>query len=117
MNATGNVFFYFSIGLAILLLFGILKYLIREKYAASIYSTPETKQKILESSKKMISLLRIFLWLSPVCLILLPWRISNFTDQNWIIVFICMALICVNVFVEYLFRKWLYQYLSKPDIA
>jgi hypothetical protein len=117
MNATGNVFIFLSIGLAILALFGILNYLLREKYAASINKNPEAKQKILESSKQMISLLRIFLWLSPLYLILLPWLISNFTDLNWIFVFICMALISVNVFVEYLFRKWLYQYLLKPEIA
>jgi len=28
-----------------------------------------------------------------------------------------MALISVNVFIEYVFRKWLYQYLLKPEIA
>ena len=117
MNPTDNLFIYLSIGLAILLLFGIMKYIIREKYAASIYKTPETKQKILESSKKMISLLRIFLWLSPLYLIFLPWLISNFTDLNWIFVFISMALIYANVLIEYFFQKWRYQHLISLDSA
>ncbi len=117
MNATGNMIFYINIGLAILLLFGILKYLIREKYAASIYNTPDAKQKIFEFTKKINSLLRIFLWLTPLYLILLPWLISNFTDLNWIDVFICMALICANVLFIYLFRKWLYQYLISLHIV
>ncbi len=111
MKSLETAFFYIAIGLAILLPFGILKYTLREKYAASIYRHPEAKRRILGSRRWLVPLLRIFLWLSPLYLILIPLLLYEYSDQNGITAFACMALIIANVFVEYRFQKWLYLYL------
>jgi hypothetical protein len=112
MNNGEKVLLYFSIGFAILLPFGILKYIAREKLAASAYQHPEVKRKMLRYLKRLVPLLRIFLLLSPVYLILVPWLLSEYSDLRGVTVFSCMALMLTNVFVEYRFREWLYHYLE-----
>ena len=117
MNNEETVLFYLGIAFAILLPFGILKYIVREKYAASVYQHPEIKQRIFGYQKKLVPLLRIFLWLSPLYLIVLPWLLSKYASLNGMTVFACMVLMVANVFVEYRFREWLHQYLEKPNTA
>lgn len=117
MYSSETAFFYFGIGLAILLPFGILKYIIREKIAASVYQHPEAKNRILGYERGLVPLLRIILWLSPLYLILLPLLLSEYSGLNRITVFACMMLMVANVFMEYHFRKWLYQYLTKLGLA
>ena len=110
-----TAFFYFGIGLAIFLLYGILKYIIREKLAAQVSQNPEAKKRILGNERMLIPLLRIMIWLSPIYLILFPLLLSKYSGLNGLTIFACMTLMVANVFLEYRFRKWLYQYLLKPD--
>jgi hypothetical protein len=115
MNQADAFFKYLSIGFAIVLLFGMIKYLAREKFAAVYASSPAAKIGFLKGQKLIISLSRIFLWLSPLYLFLLPWLLSTYSNLNGVVVFVCMILMVANVLVEFLFRKYLVQYLSKSN--
>ncbi len=105
-------FIYLSIGLAILLPFGIQKYIARQKYATSVYQRLDVKQRMLGYHKILVPLMRVFLLLSPLYLIFIPWLFSKYTNLSGFIVFVCMVLMVSNAFLEYRFRQWLFQYLE-----
>jgi len=104
---------YLSVGLAILLLFGMIKYIAREKFSAAYATSRDAKNRFLKGQKLIISLLRFFLWLSPLYIFLVPWLLSEYSDLNGAVVFACMVLMVANALVEFLLRRYLFQYLNK----
>ncbi len=112
-----KIFIYLTVAFALFLPLGIFIYYRREKVAASVKHNAKTNIKIIVLYKKAVSILRLLLWISPFYLILVPWAFSKYLDVNGIIVFACMVLMFANVLVEYLYLKWISQYLSKPDPA
>ena len=108
-----TTFFYIGVVFAILLPFGILKYIFREKLVVSMYQQPEAIKRDLGYQRRFVPFLRIFLWLSPLYLFLVPWFLYKYSGGNGITIFASSALMTANIYVEYRFRKWLYQYLEK----
>ena len=110
-------FLYLAIGSAILLPFSIVLYTLREKRAIAIKRRAETNPKFIKKLKQIVTNFRFLLWLSPFYLIFAPWAMSKYLDINGIIIFASMALMFANIFIQYIHNKWLYQYLTMPDIA
>lgn len=127
MNNIWNVLIHiFGICEAILLPLYILQYVFREKYMvkfslkryrAAFYQHPEKKEKIINSTKQLISLFRFMLWLSPFYVIFVPWAIAKYSDLNGFGLFPIMAMLFALVYVEYHYVKWLYNYLIRLDNA
>jgi hypothetical protein len=110
-------FLYLAIGSAILLPFSIVLYTLREKRAVAIKRRAETNPKLIRILKRQVTNFHFLLWLSPIYLIFVPWAMSKYLDINGIIIFASIALLFVNIFIQYIHNKWLYQYLTKSDIA
>ncbi len=106
-------FLYLAIASAIMLVYGITIYILREKLSTARKQPVDLNLKIIESVKRAISLLKVFLWLSLLFVIIVPWVCSKHLNINGIIVFACMALIEANALINYINQKWYYQFLLK----
>ena len=110
-------FLCISFGLILILLFAIVRYLYREKYAASFSKLPDARrERLVQSDRALVQVFRIFLWLSPLYLIIVPLIFFFFDKESFLVVTICMALLVVTVSQEYLFRKWLINYMETREI-
>ena len=118
MDNLEKFFLFYSIAAIIGLLYGLTLYILREKLSRRRKHPGNIDSKLIENTKRMISLLRIFLWSSPIYLIFVPWIVSTYLDINGYIVFAVMALMVANALILYLNQKWYYLYLlelTKPS--
>jgi hypothetical protein len=98
-------------------LWGIGLLFFRRKYAEQLSSLPEQRvQAVLGSSRKMVKVIRILFWLSPIYLVLVPLVICYTFGGKWFVLALTiMALMYLLVLPEYTFRKRLLRYFSKLD--
>jgi hypothetical protein len=115
MNNHEKLFLYLAIASAIFLLYGLTLYLLREKLSRRRKQPSNINPKLIENTKHTISLLKIFLWSSPVYLIFVPWIFYKYLDTNGFIAFVSMALVIANTVILYINQKWYYQYLRELD--
>lgn len=108
---------FFTIGLAILLPFGILKYKFRENYANEVLSKlPEAKRnRIYSLNKKTITLFKITLWLAPLYLFVIPFSLFYYFDQNLMLSVIFILLLYATILIEFYFLKWKTNYLQSTN--
>jgi hypothetical protein len=104
-----SFFDYLLIGFAILLPMGVLKYLIREKYAQQLLAGSEVQRlKVLKSTATLLKMLKWFLYLSPL---ILPYGLYKYAQADLLRTSSLTVLLVVTVGLEYLFRKWLFNRL------
>jgi hypothetical protein len=88
-------------------------FLFRKKYAETLLSVPEERQKqILESSLKIVQIFRILFWLSPIYLILVPLAISFLSRSLSVYMAVEMALLYLGVLPVFLSRKLLIRHFD-----
>ncbi len=108
-----SLFLYPSIALALILLVAILRYIVREKYAQSFFKLSDSaRARLVRADRVVVQVFRIFLWLSPLYLVIVPLIVYFYDKNNFFIVTICVVLLVVTIGQEYLFRKWLINYLE-----
>jgi len=109
---TGTWLDYFLIALAILLPFGVIKYLIREKYAQQVLLLGEgDRGRLLKSSAWITKWTKLFLYISPLILIILPYSLYQSDGFNLLKSIALSVLLLITVGLEYMFHKWLCNYL------
>lgn len=112
-----SFFLYPSVGLVLILLVALLRYIVREKYAQSFSKLPDSaRERLFQADRVVVQLFRIFLWLSPLYLVIVPLIIFFVDKRNFLVATICMVLLVVTVGQEYLFRKWLINYLETKQL-
>ncbi|MBI3176235.1 MAG: hypothetical protein HYZ25_21125 [Chloroflexi bacterium] len=106
-----------SVGLILVLLFALFRYFSREKYAQSFSRMPDpVKERLVKTDRVLIQVFRIFLWVSPLYLLVVPLALFFVDKENFLATAICMALLVVTIWQEYLFRKWLINYLETRQL-
>ena len=109
---TGTWLDLFLVGLAILLPFGVIKYLIREKYARQVLLRGEVdRRRLLKSSAWITKWTKLFLYISPLTLIILPYSFYQSDGFNLLKSIALSVLLLITVGLEYMFHKWLRNYL------
>ena len=73
--------------------------------------------KIIQNNEKIIKLLRLMLWLSPVYLVFVPLAIYYFTPEWTTYCTILIFLWVVSVLIEYLYTGWILEQLKPPHSA
>lgn len=107
-----TLIYIFLIGFGILLPFGVVKFLIREKYAQQVLLRNETdKAKALSSNAAMLKLLKLFLYASPLIVLMLPYLLSMDGSVDLLRSITLTVLLLVTIGLEYLFQRWLYHRL------
>jgi VIT1/CCC1 family predicted Fe2+/Mn2+ transporter len=110
--STASLITYLLIGLAILLPMGVLKYLIREKYVGPLLDQNETyRQRVSKSNEYILKWGKLFLYLFPVIMIVLPYTLYKDAQVDLLTSIIFTVLMCANVALEYFYRRWLSNYL------
>ena len=114
-----------SIGLVLFLLFAAVRFIFRDKYreryAEALLKLPDAnRERFLKSEKSIVQLLKLGLWLSLPLLILMPlatliYRAESLRDY-FLSTVVCMVLFSFMILQEYLFRKWLINYLETREI-
>ena len=112
-----TAFSCFSVGLILVLLFTLFRYFGREKYAQSFSRMPDlVRERLVKTDRVLIQAFRIFLWFSPLPLIVVPLALFFVDKESVFAAAICMALLVVAIWQEYLFRKWLINYLETRQL-
>ncbi len=102
----------FLIGFGILLPFGAVKFLIREKYAQQVLIRNETdKARTMKSNATLLRLLKLFLYASPLIVIILPYALSMDGQVDLLRSITLTVLMLVTIGLEYIFQRWLYHRL------
>lgn len=102
----------FLIGFAILLPFGAVKYLIREKYAREVLLRNDAdRQRVIKSSARITKWAKLFLYISPLIFIILPYSFYQSDGFNLLKSIALSVLLLISVGLEYMFHKWLRNYL------
>ena len=99
---------------AILIGFGFVKYALREKYADSVLQQRSNeRENVFRSAQRSFKYLRIFLWLFPLYVIVLPLLLYTYSEVNLWVGIISMLLVVVGAYQEYVFKKWLLSYFER----
>ena len=105
-----------SIGFTFILLAGAVRYIFRKKYAESMANLPvSNKSRIIKTDKRLVGIFKIFLWLSPLYLIILPLVCFLFVKEVFLPISITVYLLIATILQEYLFRKWLVNQLETQE--
>jgi C4-dicarboxylate transporter len=103
----------YAICAVVLFLAEMVLFLFRKKYADSLKQDAVKREQILKSSRTVVKKLRILLWLTPVCVVILPLSIY-WLGWDWLfymeIIVISMYLMILLMFFT---RRWIIQYLEK----
>jgi hypothetical protein len=112
-----NYFFCVSIGLIAVLIFAIYRYIHREKLAASFLKLPDEKREtVLKLEKNILRLFQLALWPSLVLLIVFPLVMFFSFRESFLSSTVGMVLLVIVILQEYLFRKWLINYVESREI-
>ena len=107
---------WLPIGIGLLLLFGVFRFVYIEKYAQSILKDPEAnKARFLEYEKKTVRLLKISLWPALLLLIMLPLATFLLFREYLFVITADMVLSSILILYEHSFRKWLINYLEARE--
>ena len=105
-----------SVGCILILLFAIFRYMLREKYAEGLSKIRgANRERLLKSDRTLINLFRILVWLSPFYLIFIPLTVFFYDKESFLITTISMIFFDTMILQEYLFRKWLINYMETQD--
>ena len=108
-----TLFSCLSLGFALVLLFAIFRYIFKGKYAESFSKMPDaTRERLLSTDIVLIKIFSILLWFSPFYLIFFPIVLFAYFKDFALVGTICMVLFFIMLLQEYLFRKWLGNYLK-----
>jgi small-conductance mechanosensitive channel len=124
MNSIISAYFLcLSIGMVLVLLFAIFRFIYREKYAESFLKLPdESRERLIKSDRLLVKVFKIFLWLSPFYLVFVPFALFLYLRQFFLATLITVLLLFIVVLQEYLFRNWLIKYVeikatSNPNLV
>jgi len=124
MNSIISAYFLcLSIGMVLVLLFAIFRFIYREKYAEGFLKLPDkSRERFVKSDRLLVKLFKIFLWLSPFYLVFVPFALFLYLRQFFLATLITVLLLFIVVLQEYLFRNWLIKYVeirtaSRPNLA
>jgi len=107
---------WLSIGIVLLLLFDVFRFIYREKYAESILKGPEASRKrFLQYEKKMVRLLKVSLWPALFLLIMLPLAAFLLFREYFFAITADVVLSSILILHEHSFRKWLINYLEARE--
>ena len=103
---------YLIIGFAILMPTGVYKFIIREKYAQQLLGRSDIQRsKVFNSTGTLLKMLKLFLYLSPLIVFLLPYWLYQFGQVDLLKAITCTVLLLITVGLEYIFRRWLFNRL------
>ena len=106
-----------SIGVIPLWIFAIYRYIHRERLAASFLNLPNEKRgTVIALEKKTLGLLKLALWLFPVMLIVFPLVMFFSFRESFLASTVGLVLFAITILQEYLFRKWLINYIDSREI-
>lgn len=101
--------FWFKIFLGcfgMLIISGAIRRLYKNKYLDGVSKlSPEKKNKLIENSSFLVKILKIFLWLLPINLILVPSLVYKYSPSDFFHIFVMMCIIYILVAEEFLFRR------------
>ena len=102
--------------LAILTPLGGLKYRLRHRYAQELLQGDAQKRLAIQKTSGLtLRWLRWFIYLSPVLLVATPYVLYKEMEVKLPVAIAVTLLMFSNVFLEYLFRKWLYNRLQSNN--
>jgi hypothetical protein len=116
--------FFFSIyipivliGIVLLVVFAVFRFIYREKYAESFLILPEErKEGFLKHEKRITAILKLSLLPALVLLIIFPLVTFLYYRNYFFVAVAFMVLFFVMILQEYRFRKWLIHYLEQKNV-
>lgn len=110
-------FLYLVLAFAVLLPLNIMKYVRREVFVQKLLRRNHNdKNKILKSSSYIFRIIRFLLWMSLICILLVPPICTAYLGMNFWITFSFYGLQSGWLYNEYRFQIWLKQYLDRQLI-
>jgi hypothetical protein len=109
------LFFKFFVGFSIFILAtGILKHFSLKKKSIEAFNSapPEQKNKTLDSYRSLVKLYKIFLYSSPIYLLLIPYFIHKYTDQDYTQLLIINIILFLIVLNDFMYRNSLLNNLK-----
>ena len=118
MSLTFSTYFgCLSIGIVVFLLFALVRFIYREKYAQRFLQLPDARiERVIRYDKLNVKLFKLALWPALIIAILLPSSLFFFFHEPFIPSAVCMVLLLVMIVQEYLFRKWFINYLETKRV-
>jgi len=114
MSLTFSTYFgYLSIAITALLLFAVVRFIYREKYAQSFLKLPDARiERFIRYERLNVKLFKVALLPLLIMSVLLPSGLFFFLNEPFLPSAVCMVLLLIGILQEYLFRKWLINYLE-----
>jgi hypothetical protein len=109
-----QIFFFCVVAYSLLLLIYIAVRIInRTKYIERIRNkNPDEIKSIIEIYKKVRKTFQLFLFSSPIYLILLPIILYFFLPELLVISIVCMILVFIGALINYFYINWIINKLS-----
>jgi hypothetical protein len=90
-------------------------FLFRKKYAVSLSKQDVVKkERVLQSSRTVVKMLRILFWLSPIYVVIVPLIVYWGIGWDW---FIYMEIVMISMYLPslplFFTRKWIIQCFEK----
>ena len=108
------------IAFAILIPLGGLKYRLRHRFAQELLQGDAQKRLAIQKTSGLtVRWLRWFIYISPVLMVAIPYVLYKDLEVKLPVAIAGTVLMLGNIFLEYLFRKWLYNRLqsNNPDLS
>jgi len=97
------------------MIMGIVNYFMRDKYVDKLTKLPiEKKARILKSYSLTIKIYKLFLWASPIYLIVVPFIIYKYSEQSFFHVSVMIILVYIGILKDFLNKRFLFNKI-KPD--
>jgi hypothetical protein len=107
-----------SLLLMLVLIFAVFRFVFRERYARGFSQMPgASRDRLLQADRRLMVVFKVLLWLSPLYVIVIPLLLFYVERDSFLAVTICMVLLVITVLQEYLFRKWLANYMNSLEAA
>jgi TRAP-type C4-dicarboxylate transport system permease large subunit len=107
-----------SIGCAVLLLFAIIRFIYKDKYAQNLLKLPPAnRERFIRYEKRQVKLFKMALWPLLLLVILMPLACFLVIREAFVAATVCMVLVSIVALQEYRFRKWLIDFVEADGTA
>lgn len=112
------IWFKLFLGLfGILILTGTIRYCLKGKTILTVAKlTVEKKDALIRKHSTIIKVYKIFLWMTPLYLIVIPIIIYIYSRSDFIYFLILMVLIVVVVLEDFIFRRSIISAYKKTEL-
>ena len=94
----------------LLIITGTIRRLTKNKYIDSVNKlSAEKKEQFVQTNSSLVKITKLFLWISPILLLLIPFILYTYSPSFFFHYFVMMCIVFIIVTDEFLFRRSVLQ--------